>query len=115
MTSVPRTNVRSHLIRGGVSLKPSTHAPAGGDERHSGQVRWNSPYGFQYNKGKLVPHPQEFETLRLILDQFNEASTYEEVAAKLNTKKLRPRSAKQWTRFTVRQIVKWHHAHPKVF
>jgi DNA-binding CsgD family transcriptional regulator len=113
-TGVSRTSVRSHLIRGGVSLRPSTHAPAKGNERHSGQVRWNSPYGFQYLKGQLVPHPQEFETLRLILSQYRKTSSYEEIAKQLNGQKLRPRSAKLWTRFTVRQIVKWHQANPKV-
>jgi hypothetical protein len=115
MTGVPRTSVRDHLIRGDVSLRPSTHVSAPREKRNSGQVRWNSPYGFQFAKGKLIPHPQEFETLRLILARSRDGDGFEAIATKLVEAKLRPRSAKHWTRFTVRQIVRWHKANPEVF
>jgi hypothetical protein len=36
------------------------------------------------------------------------------MSSRLNDQKLRPRKASAWTRFTVRQILKWHEAHPEV-
>lgn len=40
--------------------------------------------------------------------------SFEDISKKLNAQKLRPRSASSWTRFTVRQIIKWHQANPEV-
>lgn len=40
--------------------------------------------------------------------------SFEDISKKLNGQKLRPRSASSWTRFTVRQIIKWHQANPEV-
>ena len=67
-----------------------------------------------YERGALVPHPQEFETLRFILRGAKDGRGFEDISSQLNAQKLRPRSAKRWTRFTVRQIVKWHRANPDV-
>ncbi|MBK7961539.1 MAG: recombinase family protein [Bdellovibrionales bacterium] len=113
MTGVPRTSLRDILIRAGISLKVASKGNRTQGQRRSGQVRWNSPYGFKYERGRLVPHPQEFETLRLILRWSKEELSFEEVSKKLNSQKLRPRSASLWTRFTVRQIIKWHQENPE--
>lgn len=114
MTGIPRSSVRDALIQAGVSLRSSVKKTNATERRGSGQVRWNSPYGFKYERGRLVPHPQEYETLRLLLKWSKEDLSYEDISSKLNIQKLRPRSAPAWTRFTVRQIVKWHEAHPDV-
>lgn len=114
MTGIAKTSVRDLLARDGISLRASTHSPRYAKQRKSGRVRWNSPYGFHYAKGQLVPHPQEFETLRLILKWSKAVQSYQEIAEALNSRKLRPRAAKAWNRFTVRQIVRWHAERPEV-
>jgi hypothetical protein len=55
-----------------------------------------------------VPHPQGFATLRLILKWSKYGQSYQKIALALVSQKLHPRAAKEWTRFTVRQIVLWH-------
>jgi hypothetical protein len=114
ITGISRTRVRSTLIEAGVYLAASPKGSKASARRSSGQVRWNSPYGFKYLCGRLVPHPQEFETLRLILKWAKSDSSFEDISSRLNDQKLRPRKAPAWTRFTVRQILKWHEAHPEV-
>ena len=114
ITGIPRTSVRDILIRAGISLRFPSQGNKAPEQRGSGQVRWNSPYGFKYERGRLVPHPQEFETLRFILKWSGEEMSFEDISKKLNGQKLRPRSASSWTRFTVRQIIKWHQANPEV-
>jgi hypothetical protein len=114
ITGVPRTSVRDILIRAGVSFRSASKRNKASEQRGSGQVRWNSPYGFKYERGRLVPHPQEFETLWFILKWSKEEMSFEDISKKLNTQKLRPRSATSWTRFTVRQIIKWHQTNPEV-
>ncbi len=114
ITGIPRTSVRDILIRAGVSLRSMKQGKKTQEQRGSGQVRWNSPYGFKYERGRLVPHPQEFETLRLILKCTKADMSFADISCKLNSQKLRPRSATSWTRFTVRQIIKWHQANPEL-
>ncbi len=104
ITGIPYSSVRDILIRAGITLKSAGEGNKGQPRRKSGQVRWNSPYGFVYERGRLVPHPQEFETLRLILRWSKEELSFEDISKKINAQKLRPRSASLWTRFTVRQF-----------
>ena len=114
ITGTPKTSVRDALIRAGIFIRSVSRELPKAHRRTSGRVRWNSPYGFMYERGALVPHPQEFETLRFILRGAKDGRGFEDISSQLNAQKLRPRSAKRWTRFTVRQIVKWHRANPDV-
>jgi hypothetical protein len=114
LTGIPRSSVRDILIRAGIFLKSAGKGNKAQPRRQSGQVRWNSPYGFKYECGRLVPHPQEFETLRLMLRWSKEELSFEDISRMLNAQNLRPRSASLWTRFTVRQIIMWHQANPEV-
>jgi hypothetical protein len=105
---IARSTVRSKLTGAGISFEEPPLLKNPMSKRNSGKPRWNSPYGFMYSKGKLAPHPQEFETLQLILQWSKAGQKYQTIANKLQTRKLRPRSAKHWNRFTIRQIVLWH-------
>ena len=77
-----------------------------------GKGRWNSPYGFKYEQGRAVKHPQEFETLLLILKSHDNGLSSREIADQLNEQKLRPRRAKRWDRCTVHRIIEWHQKFP---
>jgi len=79
-----------------------------------GKVRWNSPYGFRYELGKLVRHPQEHETLRIIISRHQSGENSREIADYLNDQKLRPRIAKKWDRCTVHRILEWHESNPQL-
>jgi hypothetical protein len=108
------STVRDSLIRSGISPKLFVQGIKHSKRRGSGQVGGNSPYGFKYERGNLVPHPQEFETLILILKWSDSLLSLVQIAARLNAEKLRPRRSLAWSRFTVRDIVKWHLARPDV-
>jgi hypothetical protein len=114
ITGIPRSSVRDSLLRAGVTLRSANESLSQSQRKASGQVRWNSPYGFKYERGCLIPHPQEFETLRILLQRSGDGDSFEDVSSLLNGQKLRPRSAPAWTRFIVRQIVKWHQDNPEV-
>jgi hypothetical protein len=73
-----------------------------------GKVRWNSPYGFKYELGKLIKHPQEHETLHIVITLRQTGKNAREIADYLNEQKLRPRIAKKWDRCTVHRILEWH-------
>jgi hypothetical protein len=114
LTSITLTTVRESLLRGDISPKSYLQGTKSSKKRGSGKVRGNPPYGFRYVRGRLVSHPQEFETLRLLLRWTKQGHTYEQVSAPLNADKLRPRRALAWSRFTVREIAKWHEANPEI-
>jgi hypothetical protein len=77
-----------------------------------GKVRWNSPYGFKYERGHGVRHPQEYETFQIIMKLKKSGLNAREIADRLNVQKLRPRIAKKWDRCTVHRIFEWHEQHP---
>ena len=60
--------IRSTLIAGGVSLRPSTHTPEGKAARNQGRLAGPAPYGFTYLRNQLVVHPSEVENLLFVLD-----------------------------------------------
>ncbi|MCM2279066.1 MAG: hypothetical protein NDJ89_13405, partial [Oligoflexia bacterium] len=64
---IARSTVRNKLTRAGISFQEEKGIQNPLSKRNSGKPRWNSPYGLMYVDGKLVPHPQEFEVLRLYI------------------------------------------------
>ncbi|OFZ01673.1 MAG: hypothetical protein A2Z97_04440 [Bdellovibrionales bacterium GWB1_52_6] len=78
-----------------------------------GKGRWNSPYGFRYERGRAVRHPQEYETFLIILKLEDSGRNSREIADHLNDQKFRPRLAKRWDRCTVHRILEWHQSHPE--
>ncbi len=77
-----------------------------------GKGRWNSPYGFMYERGRPIRHPQEYETFRIIMDLWKSGQSAREIADRLNELRLRPRLAKLWDRSTVHRIIEWHRVNP---
>jgi hypothetical protein len=77
-----------------------------------GKVRWNSPYGFKYERSRAVRHPQEYETFLMIMRLRKSGLNAREIADRLNDQKLRPRLAKRWDRCTVHHILEWHERNP---
>lgn len=64
--------IRSTMIAGGVSLRPSIHTPDRKAARNQGRMAGAAPYGFTYLRGQLVVHPDEVENLLFILDLWHQ-------------------------------------------
>ncbi|HAR42799.1 MAG TPA: hypothetical protein DCS07_09265 [Bdellovibrionales bacterium] len=111
--SKSREGVRIQLEMAGVL--PAANAKTGCAESQviRGKVRWNSPYGFRYERGRPVRHPQEYETFLVILKLRDSGQNAREIADHLNEQKLRPRTARRWDRCTVHRILEWHQSRPE--
>jgi hypothetical protein len=83
-----------------------------GPKELRGKVRWNSPYGFKYERGRAVRHPQEYATFLIMMELWKSGMNAREIADRLNDQRLRPRLAKKWDRCTVHRILEWHEQHP---
>ena len=109
-----REGVRIQLEKKGLLSPASTNSMKPERKVLRGKVRWNSPYGFKYELGKLVRHPQEYETLQIILSLSQSGRNAREIADYLNEQKLRPRIAKRWDQCTVHRILEWHQSNPQL-
>ncbi len=109
-----RELVRRQLEKLGLLQPVSTNSMNSGPKVLWGRVRWNSPYGFKYERGKAIPHIQEYETLRVIMQLHKSGKNAREIADHLNEQKLRPRIAKKWDRCTVHRILEWHESNPQL-
>jgi hypothetical protein len=107
-----RKSIQGILQQDGIHCELVAKETQSGARVHRGKVRWNSPYGFQYDRGRAIKHPQEFETLLLILKWHQSEMNSRAKADRLNEKKLRPRTASNWDRCTVHRIIEWHIKHP---
>ena len=107
-----RKSIQGILQQDGIPCEQVAKEFQSGVHVHRGKVRWNSPYGFQYERGRAVKHPQEFETLLLIMKWHKSEMNSRAIADLLNEKKLRPRTATKWDRCTVHRIIEWQIKHP---
>lgn len=114
MLGKSRESVRIQLERAGLLASDPKNSPESWRKVLRGKVRWNSPYGFKYELGKLIPHIQEYETLRVISQLHQSGRNAREIADHLNEQRLRPRSAKKWDRCTVHRILEWHKSNPQL-
>lgn len=110
-----REGVRNQLQREGLLPPTSSTLGESGPEILRGKVRRNPPYGFRFERGRAVRHPQEFETFLIIRSLRKSELNAREIADKLNEQRLRPRLAKLWDRCTVHRILEWHEQHPDFF
>ena len=114
MLGKSREGVRIQLEKAGLLKTDPKNSPESCKKALRGKVRWNSPYGFKYECGKLIPHVQEYETLRIIIRLSQSGLNAREIADHLNEQKLRPRIAKKWDRCTVHRILEWHESNPQL-
>ena len=107
-----RKVIKRHLVKEGILSESDEKENEPLEKILHGKVRWNSPYGFRFEKGRPQKHPQEFEVLLIILHQGDEGQNAREIADYLNAERFRPRIAERWDRFTIYQIIQWHKRHP---
>jgi site-specific DNA recombinase len=103
--NLSKTTVREHLIRAGVVLRPKDPTPEQVVRWRIGKTKAPPPFGFCYFQGKLVKNPIEYDTLLKIHRQWKAGMGANELTRYLNTKKLKPRKAKEWHNKAVKKIV----------
>lgn len=82
-------------VRASVTTRATLHKPLGG----------KSIYGYMWDAGKLVPHPQEAAVRKLIYELFSEHRRIKAVARILNERGLRTSSDSKFTDSTVRRLL----------
>ena len=112
MLNKSREGIRIQLQGIGLLPAPDLYSAEVASKVLRGKGRWNSPYGFKYERGRAVRHPQEYETFLMILGLRKSGLNAREIADHLNDQKLRPRTARRWDRCTVHRIIEWHETHP---
>lgn len=106
-----KTFVRSTLIAGGVSLRPSIHTPDGKAARNQGRMAGAAPYGFTYLRGQLVVHPDEVENLLFILELWNQGHGPRAISRQLNDRKILSKTGKKWDHSVVSSIIERREKH----
>lgn len=106
--------IRSTLIAGGVSLRPSTHTPEGKVARNQGRLAGPAPFGFTYLRGQLVVHPGEVEHLMFILDLWNQGQGPSAIARQLNERSILSKTGKQWDHSSITSVVERHQKHKEL-
>lgn len=103
--------IRSTLIAGGISLRPSTHTPEGKAARNQGRMAGPAPYGFTYLRGQLVVHPGQVENLIFILDLWKRGQGPTSIARQLNDRQILSKTGKQWDHSAITSVVERHQKH----
>lgn len=86
----------SDRTRFALAHKRTLHEKTGGD----------IPFGYKVKKGKLVPHPEEQKTVRLVLDLEGRGLTLREICRHLEAAGFaRKNGSKTWHPQTVRRII----------
>lgn len=96
-TGIPKSSVRSELVRRGVTLREKTSASSPKVWRKTGKRNTKPPYGFCYFEGRIVRHPKEYPVLRQIHQQWKSGRNANSIAAWLNGKRCPSPMGKQWS------------------
>ena len=100
-----RSTVLATLKRNSVNLRPKHGVSTREYLRHKRRSHNRPYYGFCYMDGRLMIHPSEFPTLRLIHRKWQEKRSIHQIACELNRKKIKSREGRQWGWATIRKIV----------
>jgi hypothetical protein len=109
-----KTFIRSTLIAGGVSLRPSIHTPDGKAARNQGRMAGAAPYGFTYLRGQLVVHPDEVENLLFILELWHQGQGARAISRLLNDRRIPSKTGKLWDHSVVTSIIDRREKHKEL-
>lgn len=105
-TGMAQSTVREILIRAGVELRSRSAVPVATALRESGKRNILPYFGFCYIQGKVVPDQREYANLQTIYNLWKKGMNPNAIASELNSKKVPPRSASEWNRNSVVNILK---------
>lgn len=95
---IPKSTLRDTLVAGGMALRPNT---SGMDKKDVGAPY----YGYLRIDGKLIKDPREQKIIRLMISHWQSGMSFNAIAKKFNSQKIKPRTAKEWNNGTIRKII----------
>lgn len=102
---IPKTVVRSELLKGGISLRASTKELNSRASGQAGKMATKPPYGFCYFEGEITKHPKEYPVLQQIHKQWKFGINANSIADKLNEKRIPSPMNKEWSWNSVKNII----------
>jgi hypothetical protein len=102
---IPKTVVRSELLRTGISLRASSKDLNSNPKRPKGKLATKPPYGFCYFEGEITKHPKEYPVLQSIHKQWKLGVNANSIAEKLNEKRIPSPMNKEWSWNSVKNII----------
>jgi hypothetical protein len=109
-----KTFIRSTLLTGLVTLRPSMQTPEGKAARNQGRMAGPSPYGFTYLRNQLVVNPAEIEHLLSILDLWKNGQGPRAIARRLNDQNILSKMGKHWDHSAVTSVIDRHQKYEKI-
>lgn len=100
-----KSTVLKALQRAGVETRPNKKLPVSKAIRTKAKGNARPFYGFCYFQGRVVPDQREFENLILIHRLWKSGLNPNRIADTLNARKIPARSASEWNRNSVVNIV----------
>lgn len=102
---IPKTVVRSELLKGGISLRTSAKEQNSKTRKQAGKMATKPPYGFCYFEGQITKHPKEYPVLQKIHKQWKSGINANSIADKLNEKRVPSPMNKEWSWNSVKNII----------
>lgn len=100
-----KSTVLKALQHAGVEMRPNQKLTVSKALKTKAKGNIRPYYGFCYFQGRVVPDQREFENLTLIHQLWKSGTNPNRIADKLNTKKIPARSAAQWNRNSIVNIL----------
>ena len=104
-TGIPKATIRTQLIRGGISLRPSRRERISCSWRSAGKRNVKPPYGFCYLEGQIVKHLKEYPVLLMIHSRWKSGATMNSIAMWLNGEKIPSPMNRKWSWHSINLIV----------
>ena len=105
MTGIPYSTLNDELKKNKVQLRPNRNVSSRVVFQQKFKSSTPPPYGFTYMGGQLEKDPREYSTLLVIHRQWQLGVSATAIANHLNSKKLKSRSQKTWSRNVILNII----------
>ena len=105
MTGIPYTTLNSELKKNKVQLRPNKSVSPAVVFQQKFKSSTAPPYGFTYMGGRLEKDAREYSTLLVIHHHWQLGQSASAISHYLNSKKLKSRSQKAWSRNVILKII----------
>jgi hypothetical protein len=94
---IPKTTVRETLLASGVVLRAHSNEQLQQSSVTKAKSVKNAPYGYCLVGGLLVEDPREMAVVHEMLSWWKTGMSFGAIARRLNSQKIKPRKASQWS------------------
>lgn len=102
---IAKATIRQALISDGVQLRAHSNGQRKGTSAPKIMSIKNAPYGYCLVGGRLIEDPREMAVVRKMLTWWRSGMSLGAIARQLNSQKIKPRKAAQWSQPTVGFII----------